>query len=196
MTKEQVIKAGEKIVEGEIPSYFQSIYFFGFIGVVVLLVIALIVYRIMFDLLFMPFAFVTLVALFLSMVFSFTSGDFHEPFMTYNKEVEEWKKEVVEPYIESLPTKERELTTVILDTAKFNGTTYTDQLPLIISYKENGKTVTTSGVYDIEERLEEGENPYLEYRRLNDELGHDVNPGSYNIKIVLPKNFKLEPSSK
>jgi hypothetical protein len=128
--------------------------------------------------------------------FGFLFNDnYSENIIKHTKEIADWREEIVYPYIESLPPLERELDTVILNTTEMKTGTYIDKLPLIISYTKNGKTITTSGVYPIEKSLADGEKPHLNYKRLNTELGHNVNKGDYFEKVILPKNFKLEPSS-
>lgn len=199
MKLEQVIKLGEMI--GPKPNFNllqePAILTAMLIGIVLSVLPASIIYMEMRDgalaiAIFLACAFATVFG-----SFSFSEDSNHDKAMNdYNNKIEHWKENIAYLYIETLPTKKRELNTVILDTQKFNGVTYTDELPLIVSFNENGKTITTSSVYEIEERLEEGEKPFMEFKRLNDALGHGMNPGSYFIKVVTPKNFKLEPSSK
>lgn len=194
MTSQEVIKLGQQIIEPLPPNLLTSFYFIVpiLIGVCLLVILSLFFPKM--DALSYS-KWITIIALLISFILSLFNDSYREELVKNRAEIDQWTEEVAHPYIKSLPTMERELDTVILDTQMVKGKMYTNELPLIISYMEEGKTITTSATFDIEKRLKEGEKPVLEFKRLDSELGHDVNKGSYFMTIILPKNFKLEPSS-
>jgi hypothetical protein len=195
MTSQEVIKLGQQIAEPTYPSYFSTYYFLTPIIITLCLLILLLFFgasiKTVID--------ATMFVLFTSVAFSFFAflftNNYAEKVNEYTKEIANWREETAYPYIKLLPPLERELDTVILNIAEMKTETYIDKLPLIISYTKNGKTITTSGIFPIEKSLEDGIKPHLNYKRLNTELGHNVNKGDYFEKVILPKNFKLEPSS-
>jgi hypothetical protein len=201
MTSQEVIKFGQQIIEPVEQNFNTSFYFVItiFLGVCifVLLVNSLLSKE---NVVFFWSSIAIALFIWLFLFFFYECNreaevEYRESEVEYRMKINQWTEEIAYPYIESLPTMERELDTVILDTQMVKGKTYTNELPLIISYTEKGKTITTSATYEIEKRLKDGEKPVLEYKRLNSELGHDVTKGDYFLKIILPKNFKLEPSS-
>jgi hypothetical protein len=194
MTSQEVIKFGQQIIEPLPPNQWTSFYLMVpiLIGICLLVILSQFIPKM--DALSYS-AWITIIALLISFILSLFNNSYREELIKHREKIDQWTEEVAYPYIESLPTMERELDTVILDTQMVKGKTYTNELPLIISYTEKGKTITTSATYEIEKRLKDGEKPVLEYKRLNSELGHDVTKGDYFLKIILPKNFKLEPSS-
>jgi hypothetical protein len=195
MTSQEVIKLGQQILEPTHPSYFNSYYFLVPVIITLCLLILLIHFGAYFKTVIDATTFVFSISVALSFFGFLFNDNYSENIIKHTKEIADWREEIVYPYIESLPPLERELDTVILNTTEMKTGTYIDKLPLIISYTKNGKTITTSGVYPIEKSLADGEKPHLNYKRLNTELGHNVNKGDYFEKVILPKNFKLEPSS-
>jgi hypothetical protein len=195
MTAQEVIKLGQQLTEPVHQNYFNSNFFLATLVTGLLVLILLVSLDIGLLTSLQGSLVIMLVSSFIT-IFCFVSTDtYREDYRKHVDAVFKWQKEVADPYIESLPYLERELDTVILNTAEMKTGEYIDELPLIISYTKNGKTVTTSGVYPIEKSLKEGEKPLLKYKRLNKELGHYALKGDYFEKVILPKDFKVDPAS-
>lgn len=117
--------------------------------------------------------------------------------------IEKWKEQIVRPYIETLPKIHKEIIYIKITPEKdsfrkneyFGESRYTsnssiERTPLTVAYKDNG-IVTSTDFYEIHAELSDHEKPYIEFQRLIQDLGNNVNSGKYNMKIYIPKSFKL-----
>lgn len=122
--------------------------------------------------------------------------------VTQEDRIEEWKRDVVQPYIDSLPVARREIVYIKID-PEISNNTYGDHFlgigsirteeiqrtPLTISYKFKGSIVTETKWYETSMQLSDSDKPYIEYQYLSDELGYGIKIGKYNTKIYLPENY-------
>lgn len=112
-----------------------------------------------------------------------------------------WRNHIAKTYIESLPIEKKEIVAIKIDTqykAKKTSNTYwatkytrkstMKKTPLLIAYNDNG-VVTAKNVYEIHVELSDKEKPYIEFQRLNKNLGHQVDKGLYNVKVYIPKSY-------
>jgi hypothetical protein len=195
MTFQEVIKSGQQLVEPVEQVYFNSNFFLTALLVSIIVLLIIVFLKVGSYNVFIISSMTFLLSYVISFILFIFFNNNTEEYIKYIKEVENWRVDVAYPYIDSLPYLERELDSVILNVAKMDSGKYIDELPLIISYTKNGVTITVSDIYPIEKSLKDGEKPYLNYKYLKNDLGHNVIKGDYFEKIILPKNFKLEPSS-
>lgn len=113
--------------------------------------------------------------------------------------IERWKSEVALPYITNLEIKKSEVLYLKIDpelSHSVNGSlfyTYSTPIqltPLAISFKDNGVPTITQWV-ETRMELTDEELPYIEYQKLEQDLGHGINAGYYNIKLYLPESYKF-----
>ncbi|WPS85619.1 hypothetical protein SMD22_00740 (plasmid) [Brevibacillus halotolerans] len=113
----------------------------------------------------------------------------------YDKEVKNWKDRIAFPYIETIAIEKRELVFcnyMYLSQPK-KGSLYTDssisnRVPLMISFIDE-EIVTIADWYNVSFDLSKDEAAYIEYQKLNIDLGHGVDPNYYNVKVHLPKKL-------
>ncbi|MFF2532336.1 hypothetical protein ACFVS2_25840 [Brevibacillus sp. NPDC058079] len=115
----------------------------------------------------------------------------------YHKSVAQWKREVVNPYIESLPKEkkeivflkiETELSTELKDNRWYTYSSEVQQTPLTVSFKDKGITTLTNW-YDASMELTNERKPYIEYQKVPEDLGHGMDKGFYNVRIYLPESY-------
>ncbi|ALS22101.1 hypothetical protein [Paenibacillus naphthalenovorans] len=119
-----------------------------------------------------------------------------------NKEeelIEKWKSEVAYPYISKLPEEKREVVYIKIDPElshkKTGGWLYTystevQRTPLTISFKGNGVETYTNW-YETHMELSHEQRPYVTFKRLERDLGHNVNKGLYDVKVYLPDSYQF-----
>jgi hypothetical protein len=121
----------------------------------------------------------------------------------YESEISNWQETIAKPYIESLP-KEKKVVVYIkiepelshaVQANYYWGTGYTrsteiTKTPLVVSYKDKG-IVTLTNWYETYMELTNEVKPYIEFQRLEKDLGHGVNAGNYNQKIYLPESYEF-----
>lgn len=118
-------------------------------------------------------------------------------------EVDKWKNEVVKPYIESLPIEKKEIVFIKIDPELdyrideryILGTGRTtisavEKTPVVVSYKDKG-IVTKAFWYETDMDLTKKDKPYIEFQKLEHDLGHGIEPGIYNVKIHLPESYEF-----
>ncbi|WP_102273715.1 hypothetical protein [Cytobacillus massiliigabonensis] len=122
----------------------------------------------------------------------------------FTDQVNEWRSEVAQEYIETLPSSTKELEEVTIKSEMLNKYTrnwwqikYTDYgneiiNPAEISFDEDNEAVTKEGMFEVVIDLENDEQSYMEYQYLTEDLGHGVNEGYYNIVIHVPEDFTFE----
>lgn len=120
----------------------------------------------------------------------------------YEGKIQKWKMEIVEPYIRSLPTEKKEIASIEIDQTEpgyktiYKNDAYQsnkEEIRLfVITYEDNGKLVTDKKHYKIMRTLTEDEKPYIEFKRLKESLGYDINPGTYEEKLYIPKTYQWD----
>jgi hypothetical protein len=194
LTIDQVIQAGQF----EPETYFDwgSISGWGWFGFVMFILIALLVALVFWAEEIPIGGIISLLAI--PVVFIMMGG--HET--EFNKS--KWVREYVQPYCNSIPKEKHEIVFVKIDPEISNETTgnlifgsgdittNTEKLtPLIVSYKDNGKVITYTNWLDTQMVLTNEEKPYIEYKRVPIDLGHDYNAGIYEVKVYLPEGYKF-----
>lgn len=116
----------------------------------------------------------------------------------YNDSIDKWKNEMVLPYIESLPKEKSEIVYIKIDPEMGNTVNYghyytyvkTKKLtPLTISYVDEDTLVTETNWYETNMKLTDESKPYVEFQRLEKDLGHGIDKGIYNAVVYLPKSY-------
>ncbi|UNY39950.1 hypothetical protein KLEB273_gp094 [Bacillus phage vB_BauM_KLEB27-3] len=62
--------------------------------------------------------------------------------------------------------------------------------PVVVSYKDES-IVTKAFWYETDMDLTEKDKPYIEFQKLQHDLGHGIEPGIYNVKIHLPESYEF-----
>lgn len=114
-------------------------------------------------------------------------------------EVDDWKRTDVVELFDKLPTSRGEVVYLKLDPElavsddRLGNVKDTIELtPLVISYKDDdGKVFTITEWVDAKMALSDSEDAYIEYKKLEKNLGNDVNAGVYDIVVYLPKDYKF-----
>lgn len=117
----------------------------------------------------------------------------------YLNEEKKWKEEVAMPYIESLPKERREIVFIKIDPelggkserGRYSHPQNVELTPLTISYVDNDTVVTRTEWYKTYMKLTDETKPYIEFQRLEQDLGHDVNKGVYNAVVYMPKSYEF-----
>lgn len=113
--------------------------------------------------------------------------------------IKEWKSNVAIPYIASLKEEKAEVVFIKIDTALSHSVqgnlwiTYSKEIkltPLTVSFKGNGIETYTDW-YEANMNLTSEEKPYILYKRLESDLGHDIKAGLYDKKVYLPDSYKF-----
>lgn len=113
--------------------------------------------------------------------------------------IEKWKQEVAYPYIKSLPEEQHEIVYLKIDPELSHDVrsnlfyTYSEEVrrtPLTFSFKGNGVETYTNWI-EAHMKLSEQSKPYVSFKRLTTELGHNINPGYYDVKIHLPESYEF-----
>ena len=107
----------------------------------------------------------------------------------YLAEVEHWEKEMVKPYINSLEKTVQPIDIIRLEPALEDNVMKGKQR-LTLIYTKDGELVTNTSTFTVEVSEDTTIEPYLEYVRLNTDLGKGYDAGSYNRKVVIPKGYK------
>ncbi|MBP1308973.1 hypothetical protein JOD82_001993 [Paenibacillus sp. 1182] len=193
----QVIETGQKIVPAEFNFFPEPIFSIVLCIAIAILIALLISGEI--ELCYMVGPIMLLIGFFL--IFPTSLHDYHASTKQYDSDIEHWKKEIAMPYIHSLPVKKSEviyikidpeLGTDVMNIDPFYNLTNSKEVrrtPVVVSFKEEGEVTTTTDWLTTSMELSDGEKPYIEYQRLDRDLGHDVNAGIYNAKIHLPKSY-------
>lgn len=118
-------------------------------------------------------------------------------------QISRWEKKVAAPYVNSLPVERKEIVFIKIDpemTTKTNGSLlfgggYIDsrvveKTPITVSFKDNG-VVTRTDWYQTKMELTESEKPYIEFQRLDRNLGHSFKKGLYNVRVHLPESYEF-----
>lgn len=114
-----------------------------------------------------------------------------------NELIEQWKKEIALPYISTLPIEKSEVVYIKIDpelSHKVSGGlfyTYSTEIqrtPLTVSFKGNGVETITNW-YETHMELTDSQTPQIEYKRLTNDLGNDMNAGLYDVKVYLPNSY-------
>lgn len=116
-------------------------------------------------------------------------------------DISKWRNTVAKTYIESLPVERKEIIAIKIDTqykikkgkkdfwyTKYTQKTTMQKTPLIIAYEDNG-LITDKNIYETYVTKTNKSKPYIEFQRLNKNLGHGINKGLYNVKVYLPKSY-------
>jgi hypothetical protein len=195
MTIEQVIQAAQFTPE----HYFDwgSITGWGWFGFALVTIFALFVFLIFLWIEENKF-FATISLLSIPAIFLMMGSDLTE----FNKV--KWENEYVKPYYNSIPFEKYEIVYVKIDPEISNETrgsiifgsgyinTSTENLtPLVVSYKENGRVITYSNWLDTQMVLTDEDKPYIEFKRVPSNLGHDYNAGIYEVKVYLPEGYEF-----
>ena len=115
-----------------------------------------------------------------------------------------WETNVALPYIEQLPVEEYEIIYIKIDpelshntsgvhVAGF-GTTSSDVselTPLTLSFKKDGHVNTMTEWVYTEMTLSTKAKPYIRYQELNQDLGHNIQKGKYNMNVYLPEDYSF-----
>lgn len=121
----------------------------------------------------------------------------------YNKKIDEWRETVATPFIQSLPVQKKEVVYIKIDPelgsnvqgSSIFGTGYTytseiERTPVSFSYKDKGIVTKTLWAETTMELTDE-EKPYVEFQKLEKDLGHGIEAGIYNYKIHLPDSYQF-----
>ncbi|ADO59735.1 hypothetical protein [Paenibacillus polymyxa] len=193
----QVIESGQKIVPAEPNLFSEPLFYVSFCICCSILIALLINGEVE---LFVAAAFSMLFIGSCVLLLTYTN-DGHKNLKQYDSDIEHWKKEIAMPYIHSLPVKKSEVIYIKIDpelgtdvknSDPFYNLTYSKEVrrtPVVVSFKEGGEVTTTTDWVTTSMELSDGEKPFIEYQRLDSDLGHDVNAGIYNAKIHLPKSY-------
>lgn len=113
------------------------------------------------------------------------------------KEYLKWKEEVAYPYIESLETekykiKDLSLGETIKDTSELDFSMYTDSTLsdsiVDVSYmNDEEETIKLKAKMKVIFDLKEGEESYIQFKNLDEDLGQQLKKGIYNAEIHLQK---------
>jgi hypothetical protein len=194
MTIEQVIQAGHFKTE----HYFDwsSTTTWGWFGFIFFIVLAAFVALIFLACDGPTGAILSILAI--PVVFMMMGSNFTE----FNKP--KWENEYVKPYYNSIEKQKHEIVFVKIDPEISNitsgdlvfgtGSISTDTkklTPLVVSYKDEGKVITYSNWLDTQMVLTDQDSPYIEFKRVPRDLGHDYNAGIYEVKVYLPEGYKF-----
>ncbi|MFF2532333.1 hypothetical protein ACFVS2_25825 [Brevibacillus sp. NPDC058079] len=132
--------------------------------------------------------------------FAVKTEDYLKQMTAFNVDVEKWKNEIANPYIESLTSEKKEIVFIKIEAelgARASSYRYTsktesvERTPVTVSFKDGNNVVTRTEWYETTMELADDEVPYLEYKNLTVNLGHGIIPGIYNAKIHLPKSYRF-----
>lgn len=121
-------------------------------------------------------------------------------FDSVEREVNDWKIEVAYPYITSQPVEKSEVINIKIDpelSHEVRGSLYfthskeVRRTPIAVTFNDNGTLVTETQWVETEMGLTEEEKPYVEYQRLNQDIGNGLTAGYYNLKIYLPADYSF-----
>lgn len=110
---------------------------------------------------------------------------------------EKWEKEYVAPFIDELPLQKSEVVFIKIEAdlelpenvyASNEDRLAVKKTPLTVSFKGNGVETYTDWV-ETHMELTDEEKPFIEYKRLEQDLGNGVDAGIYNKKIYLPESY-------
>lgn len=116
-----------------------------------------------------------------------------------DERLEEWKKNIAIPYIETLEVEKYEIVYIKIDPELSSKTTgglfYTYSTPmyltpLTVSFKSDGIETITDW-HETRMELTNEDEPYIEFIRLKQDLGKNVKKGLYNKKVFLPESYKF-----
>lgn len=123
--------------------------------------------------------------------------------MTVDDQISKWEKKVAAPYVNSLPVERKEVVFIKIDpemTAKTQGrllygsgyidSRVVEKTPITVSFKDNG-VVTRTDWYQTKMELTKNEKPYIEFQRLDTNLGHSFKKGLYNVRVHLPESYEF-----
>jgi len=123
--------------------------------------------------------------------------------MTVDDQISKWEKKVATPYVNSLLVERKEVVFIKIDpemTAKTQGSLlygsgYIDsrvveKTPITVSFKDDG-VVTRTDWYQTKMELTKNEKPYIEFQRLDRNLGHSFKKGLYNVRVHLPESYEF-----
>lgn len=121
----------------------------------------------------------------------------------YREEVKKWKDEIAYPFIQSLEKEQKEVIFIKIEPTlshSVNGFMFmgsgsvlskpVEKTPIAVSYKDNGITTRTDWVPTHME-LTDQEKPYIEFQRLEKDLGHGIKAGIYNPQVYLPESYSF-----
>ncbi|WCF11602.1 hypothetical protein NDS46_30110 (plasmid) [Paenibacillus thiaminolyticus] len=122
----------------------------------------------------------------------------------YHRMINDWREKVATPFIESLPVEKKEIVFIKIEPelspnvkgSSFLGTgyTYTTQIektPLTVSYKDKGVVTKTDWYEAYMELTADEDSPFIEFQRVEKDLGHGIKAGIYNSRIFLPESYKF-----
>ncbi|WCF11601.1 hypothetical protein NDS46_30105 (plasmid) [Paenibacillus thiaminolyticus] len=191
----QIIELGKKI---ESPGFFFGVS----IEVVFVATISLIFLLVTIASLVMREEILLIGMIFIMLVVSFGVFNIHGSNVEYNTEVEKWKNEFVAPYIKQLPVQKNEIIYIKIEAqlgTDVNGqrtlgsgyinSTNVERTPVTVSFKDGEEVITRTDWFQTSMELSDEEKPFIEYQRLEHDLGHGIEPGFYNVKIHLPKSY-------
>lgn len=106
--------------------------------------------------------------------------------------IEQWKEKIAIPFINSLPIEKHEVLSIhILNEPIFFQPTQNEPISITVSFKKDNsiQTITNEAIFISD--LNESETPYIEYQKLNKDLGNEIYSGFYNLKLHLPKQYQI-----
>jgi hypothetical protein len=197
MNLEKVIELGNQIKAPELKLFIFDMPVLVVFGIIVILIaIAASTHGITSHFAFLAAIFLALGGSIYHLVS--TPLNYTEQVKEHLQELEEWKTETADPFIESLPNKTQELAYVKISPDSANTDFYhtdsntkdTKRVRLTVAYTDTeGNLVTKTGWIEAKMTLDEKAKPYMDYKQLDKSLGNELSKGLYNAKIYLPKNF-------
>lgn len=194
MTEEKVIQSGKEILE-------MNMGFVGYLGVILIfigMVSMIVLFVLKSEYAMLPFLLVLIGTCF----HIFYMGE-----LTENKNLawSDWKKEIANPYVASLPITKENIDSIEfnknISTKEAESNFYTKEVdtktspksPVIVSFQENGSSslTTLTDYYKVKKDLKNGEKPYVTYQHLDKKLGEGMDKGFYNLEIHLPKDYSF-----
>lgn len=118
----------------------------------------------------------------------------------YEKKIDEWRETVAVPFIESLPREKKEVVFIKIEpelavkSSRYSGYTYAREIrrtPVSFSYKDDDGIATETNWIETRMDLTDEEKPFVEFQKLEKDLGHGVEAGNYNYKINLPDSYEF-----
>lgn len=62
---------------------------------------------------------------------------------------------------------------------------------LTLSFNDGGRVVTLTDMFDVRVSLSDGDEPYLEYKHLEKDLGNGIDAGYYDAIVYVPEGYKF-----
>ncbi|PLS19030.1 hypothetical protein CVD28_01095 [Bacillus sp. M6-12] len=113
----------------------------------------------------------------LTMIILFMTG-----MIQRSNSVEKWENEIALPYIESLEESKKAIMGVSFGVGR-----YRNIATIIVKDGEGVKKY--EGSYEVKTTLSPGEQPYVGYKYLEQDLGYDIQKGYYDITVYVPQDY-------